>query len=192
MGREFELKYRASVTQMTAILEEYQGFREISMETTYYDTPDSSLSPRYWTLRRRLENGKPVCTLKTPCDEGGRCEWEVECGDITAAIPELCKLGAPEELQALVAGGLEEVCSARFIRQAATIELEDAAVELALDRGILKGGFRIQLLGEVEVELKAGSDEAAIAFARSLAARYGLIPEKRSKYRRALELAGRV
>ena len=42
---------------------------------------------------------------------------------------------------------------------------------------------------EVEVELKAGSDERAVAFAGQLAEKYGLVPEKRSKYRRALGLA---
>lgn len=192
MGREYELKFRASARQMTAIMEEYGGFREIAMETTYYDTPDSRLAPLYWTLRRRMENGVSICTLKTPCEEGGRNEWEVECDDITAAIPELCKLGAPEELKELVCGGVEAVCSARFIRQAATIQLENAVVELSLDRGFLRGGARIVLLGEVEVELKEGSKEAVRDFAAKLAEKYWLIQELKSKYRRALELTGRI
>ena len=192
MGREFEVKFRASAQQMAAIMENYEGFQEINMVTTYYDTPDSRLAPKYWTLRQRMENDRSVCTLKTPCEAGGRCEWETECADIGAAIDELCKLGAPEELKELVSGGLEAVCSARFVRQAATIRLENATVELALDRGILRGGARIELLGEVEVELKEGSDEAAIAFARELAINYRLMRETRSKYRRALELTGRI
>lgn len=192
MGREFELKFRASARQMTAIMAEYEGFREITMETTYYDTPEQSLLHRHWTLRRRTENGVSICTLKTPCADGGRSEWETESPDITSAIPALCSLGAPEELKDLVSVGLEAVCSARFVRQAALIELENAALELALDRGILKGGARIELLGEVEVELKSGSDADAIAFAKTLAARYGLIPERNSKYLRALNLTGRI
>ena len=191
MGREFELKFRASTGQLGAIMAEYEGFREINMVTTYYDTPDRKLSPLHWTLRQRMENGISVCTLKTPCPDGGRSEWETECVDITAGVSELCKLGAPEELKELVSGGLEAVCSARFTRQAALIELENCTVELALDRGILKGDFRIELLAEVEVELKSGSDEAAIAFATALARRYGLIPERASKYRRALALTER-
>lgn len=192
MAREFELKFRASARQMTAIMEEYEGFREISMETTYYDTPEQNLLSSRWMLRRRVENGVSVCTLKTPCDDGGRCEWETECEDINAAIPALCSLGAPEELKNLVSSGLEAVCSARFIRQAAIIEAEDCTVELSLDRGILKGGARINLLGEVEVELKSGSEENMIAFAKALAAKYGLVPERASKYLRALYLTGRI
>ena len=99
MGREFELKFRANPAQLAAILADFEGFREIAMETTYYDTPDQALFPLHWTLRRRMENETSVCTLKTPCAEGDRSEWEVECPDITAAIPELCKAGAPEELK---------------------------------------------------------------------------------------------
>ena len=192
MAREFEVKFRASANQLAAIMEEYQGFREISMVTTYFDTPGQDLLPRHWTLRQRTENGVSICALKTPCAEGGRCEWETECDDITAAIPALCQLGAPEELKALTANGLEAVCGARFTRQAALIELENATVELALDRGFLKGGFRMNLMIEVEVELKSGSEEAAIAFARDLAVKYGLVRERNSKYLRAMNLAGRI
>lgn len=192
MAREFELKFRASVRQMTAIQEEYEGFREISMVSTYYDTPNQDLLQRRWTLRCRTENETSVCALKAPCAEGGRCEWETECDDITASIPVLCDLGAPEELKTLTAAGLEAVCGARFVRQAALIELDECTVELALDRGILKGGARINLLGEVEVELKSGSEEAAVAFAKALAVKYGLIPERNSKYIRALDLTGRI
>ena len=192
MGREFELKFRASVAQMTAIMEEFEGFREIAMVSTYYDTPDCSLVSRRWTLRLRQENEVSVCALKTPGTDGSRCEWEVECDDIFAGIPELCKLGAPEELNALAAAGLESVCRARFTRQAALVELENATVELALDRGILQGGARMQLLGEVEVELKSGSEEAAVAFAKELAAKYRLVPERYSKFIRALDLTGRI
>ena len=192
MGREFELKFRASVRQLTAIQEDFGGFREINMVTAYYDTPEQALFSRHWTLRCRQENDISVCTLKTPCAEGGRSEWEVECADIEAAIPELCKAGAPEELKTLTAGKLEKVCGARFVRQAALIEQEGCTVELALDRGILQGGARMQLLGEVEVELKSGSDAAAIDFARNLAIKYGLMQERTSKYLRALDLTGRI
>ena len=62
MGREYELKYRASANQMAAIMADYDGFREITMETTYYDTPERSLAPRHWTLRRRMENGAHLRT----------------------------------------------------------------------------------------------------------------------------------
>lgn len=192
MGTEFELKFRASVGQMNAIMEEYADFREITMETAYYDTPEGSLSDRKWTLRRRMENSISVCTLKTPGENGAREEWETECGDILEAVPELCKLGGPAELEDLTRKGVQKVCGARFIRHAAIIEAEGCTLELALDHGFVQGGARMELLREVEVELKEGSREAAVAFAQALAAKYGLIPQRASKYARALALAGRV
>ena len=191
MGKEFELKYRASARQLSAILEEYTGFREIAMETAYYDTYESTLADRRWTLRRRLENGTSVCTLKTPGENGARNEWEIECADIQEAVPALCQIGAPAELEALTAKGVNKICGARFTRQAALIEAEGCTVELALDRGILQGGARIEFLMEVEVELKEGSEEAAVAFGNTLASRYGLMPLHTSKYARARALSGR-
>ena len=62
-------------------------------------------------------------------------------------------------------------------------------MEIALDEGVLLGGGRELPIREVEVELKSGSEEAAVAFAKELAAAYGLLPENKSKFRRAQMLA---
>lgn len=189
MGREFELKYRCPAEDFERLKSAYEGYNRIEMETTYYDTFDGRLGNLRWTLRRRYENGKSICTLKTPAPDGSRCEWEVECSGIIRAIPMLCKLGAPMELMILSVSGLVEVCGAKFTRQALTLEVPGATLELALDKGALLGGGRELPLQEVEVELKEGSDSAAITFAKLLEEEYHLVPEKRSKYRRALGLA---
>ena len=189
MGREFELKYSCSAEDFEALKAAYEGFTTIEMETTYYDTFDAKLNNRHWTLRRRYENGLSVCTLKTPDPTGGRSEWEVEAPGIITAIPMLCRMGAPMELMALTVSGLQEVCGAKFTRLALQLEVPGAKVELALDKGKLFGGGREKALQEVEVELKEGADNAAIAFARLLEEQYHLTPEKRSKYNRALGLA---
>ena len=189
MGREFELKYSCSAENFEALKAAYEGFTTIEMETTYYDTFDAKLNNRHWTLRRRYENGLSVCTLKTPDPTGGRSEWEVEAPGIITAIPMLCRMGAPMELMALTVSGLQEVCGARFTRLALQLEVPGAKVELALDKGKLFGGSREKALQEVEVELKDGADNAAIAFAKLLEEKYHLTPEKRSKYNRALGLA---
>ena len=189
MGREFELKYRADSGKISEIRKKYGSFSSISMETTYYDTPDGSLRRLRWTLRRRFENGKSVCTVKTPAAGGGRGEWETACGNIRDAVPELCKLGAPRELLALTADGVTESCAARFTRLAKLVEADGCTVELALDERTLLGGGKALPLAEVEVELKAGSEAAAVAFAQALAAEFGLTPEPKSKVQRALALA---
>ena len=189
MAREFELKYQATPQKIRAIREKYGSFTPITMETTYYDTPDRDFGRRHWTLRRRLENGISVCTLKTPLPDGSRGEWETCCDQITESISELCKLGAPEALADLAKKGLAPSCGAAFTRLAAKLELDGCAVELALDEGFLLGGGKKLPLAEVEVELKAGSEILAVAFAKALSREFDLTPEPKSKIQRALALA---
>ena len=189
MGKEFELKFAATQMKQDALAQELGEFIPISMETTYFDTPDGTLSARRITLRRRLENGQSVCTVKTPAEDGIRGEWETECDDIIAAIPILCKLGCPIDLPLLTKDGLSPICGARFTRLAKTVLLENCAVEIALDRGVLTGGNKEYPLCEVEVELKSGNPDTAVAYATALAEKHGLIPEEKSKFRRALQLA---
>lgn len=190
MGIEFELKYSATVQQQEGILAAYGlEYRDFDMETTYYDTTGSALSERKITLRRRMENGVSVCTVKTPVSTYGRGEWECICDNIEDGIKELCKLGAPEELLTLTAEGIVNVCGAKFHRQAGGIRFQDTQLEIALDRGVLTGGGKEIPLCEVEVELKDGKPEDAVAFGALLAHRFGLIPQELSKFRRALALA---
>ena len=189
MGREFELKFRADAETIALIREKYGIFTSISMETTYYDTFDLKLAMHRWTLRRRMENGVSVCTFKRPHKDGGRGEWEVECPNIMEGILALCKAGADEELLRVTAGGHMEVCGARFTRLAKTLEIPGGTVELALDQGVLLGKGKELPLAEVEVELKEGTDEAAVAFAKALAEEFSLVPEEKSKFVRAMALA---
>lgn len=190
MGVEYELKFRATPQILQAIDAVTEGDACVyQMQTTYYDTPDRALSQRFYTLRCRLENGTAVCTLKAPLDDIGRGEWELPCDDIQKAIPELCKLGAPADLQVLTAPGLIPICGARFTRTAKTIPLKECTVELALDQGVLTGGCKEIPLCEVEVELKSGKPEYCLAYARQLALAFDLQPETKSKFRRALALS---
>ena len=189
MGREFELKYAATAEAFAELLQRWDDFAVISMETTYYDTQSGALSARHITLRRRMENNISVCTVKTPISDLGRGEWELEWNDIQTAIPKLCKLMNSEELLSLTEGGVIPVCGARFTRRAKWLQLPDCEVEIALDEGVLLGGGREMPIREVEVELKEGSETAAVAFAEELAEQFGLTVENKSKFRRAQMLA---
>ena len=189
MGKEFELKYAATAEQHEILKQRYPNLRPITMETTYYDNAAGDFSRLKWTFRRRMENEKSVCTLKIP-GTGHSCgEFEVSCEDILEAVPLLLEQGAPEELAAFVAPGISESCGARFTRLAGKLELPGCTAELALDEGVLLGGDRELPLREIEVELKAGSEEAVVTFAEALAAELGLVPEIRSKVARARALA---
>ena len=190
MGLEYEKKFRASENALreidTALTEPPYV---LQMETTYYDTPKGAFSKRKITLRRRLENGVSVCTLKTPTGTAARGEFQVECDSITAAIPILCKLSNLEELLPLTAQGVVPVCGAKFTRTARKISFGDSLLEVALDAGILIGGGKELPLFEVEVELLSGETRDADMYAGLLARKFSLQEEPKSKFRRALSLA---
>ncbi|MBQ6839882.1 MAG: CYTH domain-containing protein [Oscillospiraceae bacterium] len=189
MGIEFELKYRATSRLLEQLRQDLPGEeKSYQMQTTYYDTPTGQFSIRHYTLRRRLENGISVCTLKTPAAGQGRWEWEVENDRIEEAVKELCKLDTPRELRSLADQGLVPICGAKFKRITKTLDLGGCVIEIALDTGILTGGDRQIPLCEVEVELKQGEERSCVAFAQNLVRKYGLEPEERSKFRRALAL----
>ena len=189
MAQEFEVKYASTREAMERLEGDFGPFRSILMETAYYDNPQGDFRAKKWTLRRRLENGVGVCTLKTPGAGLLRGEWEVACPEITQAIPALLALGAPEELEKMAAQGLSVTCGAQFTRQVQTVSWGTSRLELALDEGVLTGGGRSENLCEVEAELKEGLPEDALAFGAHLAAAYGLTTETRSKQARALALA---
>ena len=193
MATELEVKYRAVPEQQEAIREAYpDGYTLIRMETVYYDTPGGDLSRLHWTLRCRQENERSVCTLKTPGPGGARNEWELECGQISQAVPALSRLSEQPRLAQFTQEGLVPTCGARFRRLARTVSAEGFTAELALDQGVLVNGQKTLPLCEVEVELKAGSPEAMKAFAAEFAARFGLEPEHRSKFARARALGQEV
>ena len=192
MGREFELKFIATEDTQEALRQAYGPFRCIAMETTYFDTPDASLSARHITLRLRRENEDTVCTLKTPSAQGGRGEWECRAADLAAGLEGLLAAGAPAEPIALARQGVIAVCGARFVRLATQLPTADGTAELALDRGVLLGGGKEIPLCEVELEQKTGSDTATAALAALLARQFGLQSESKSKFRRALALAQEV
>lgn len=187
MAREYELKFKATPQVLAAIAHAFGADKQISMQTTYYDTPTGAFSARRCTLRRRLENGISVCTLKTPAGSA-RGEWEVECEDISLALPKLLDAGCPVETIRLAQEGLIPICGAEFTRLVKTVQLENGSVELALDEGFLTGGNKREPLCEVEAELKSGTEEVCDAFAAELADRFALNPEQDSKFRRALAL----
>lgn len=191
MGIEFELKYKATPEILAAVAAAVEGeTAHFEMRTTYYDTVHRLLSGRHWTLRRRIENGRSICTFKTPAGNGARREYEVECDDIMEAVSALCKLSRERVLAGFASTGLVEICGASFHRTAITVQLEGAVAEIALDQGVLLGGGKELPLCEIEVEQKSGDREQVLAFAQGLADRFGLAPEPQSKFRRAMLLGG--
>ena len=190
MAVEYELKFRATEQVQAQILQDHPGqWERISMQTTYYDSPEGALSARHCTLRKRLENGISVCTLKTPASNGARGEWDTRCDTIEQAIPVLCKLSGNEEILSLTRNGVIALCGARFTRRCLTIAFGESTLELALDEGVLFHGQKQTPLCEVEIELKTGTMTDANAYGMVFRKKYGLETEPKSKFLRAKELS---
>ena len=139
MGREFELKFAATALDHEALRARFGNLSPITMETTYYDTPSGDIRRLRWTLRRRMENGISVCTMKTPAASFGRGEWSINAPWCEETSKELFAAAMQEEIPF---AQLSALCGARFSRLAKTVELPGCTVEIALDRGVLLGGGR--------------------------------------------------
>lgn len=201
MGRETELKLRCenreqlnAVRQLPEIRDCTAGMpEEIRMKTVYFDTPDGALGRLRRTMRLRRENDVSLFYLKTPAGKDGalseRGEWCTEVAEFPACVEALIAEGAPEDLRELCRNGIVPVCGAEFTRIAMPLRLADGSTcELALDEGVLtKGEKRLPFL-ETELELKSGSAEEMTVLGRALVDKLRLIPEPKSKFRRAAEL----
>ena len=188
MATEYEYKFQVDPMDFVHLNASFpQKAREIQMETVYYDTPTGAFSARHFTLRRRLENGVSVCTLKIPAGDA-REEFETETPFIELAIPTLIAQGAPAEIAELTKEGLYPICGAKFTRFARAIVLDKAEAELALDYGYLFAGDKKEPLSELEIELKSGEKDAFDTYAQQIAKEFSLKEEPKSKFARALRL----
>ena len=218
MGKEIEVKLAApdaaaleSVFSDARIEQARAGaWQELRMVTEYLDTPDRQIAARKWMLRRRMENEKCVYTVKTPEICHIRGEWESQRETLEEAVREMVRLGAPEELAALVKGGVSRTCGVEFVRRTARLMLGEARgeacgearpgpgavrgeeqrtlCEVCLDDGVLLGTARRRPFCEVELELVSGPLEPMLELSGYLQERYGLHEERRSKFVRAAEL----
>ena len=178
MGIELEWKFALPEALPFADILDWDGIqrrmaetpRLYHMQTSYYDSPDCCKAPVPGAADSRL-----------------RGEWELDADNLIAALPRLMDLGAPAELADCKE--LAPLCGADFHRRALLLRFEDgSAAELALDEGRLFGAERSIPLRELELELKAGAPDAALAFCRLLQARFNLISQEKSKFARAREL----
>ena len=195
---EIEFKYRVPPALFDALAADpaLAGAVAIAMDANYYDTADRRLRAASTTLRLRREtplgtDGAMICCVKMPAPGGDgsdaalrrRLEFECEAESVEAALPALTAMGMPEDaLRDALAQGLVVTARVAFIRLEALVCADGASYTVCLDRGILgKTPFT-----ELEVEHKTGDFDVTAAAARDLAAKYGLEPEPRSKYMRAL------
>lgn len=165
------------------------------MVSHYYDTPDSDITSRRWSLRLRQEGKSSVATLKTNAEDssGGlfaRGEWQVHANSIEEGVDLLIEDGAPCELRDMIGGKpLVEQCRVEFVRRGMVVELQNGLlVSITEDKGALCADDRSEPLHELEVELLFGEPTGLEPFVEHLIHEHGFERERLSKYERALRL----
>ena len=146
--------------------------RDVTLVSVYYDTPGEALAQAGIALRLRREGRRWVQTIKRRVggETGGLfANEEVECPAPGARLV----LDGPEPAYAAVveAAGeapLAALFETRVKRRIELLRMPEGLVELAIDKGEIVAGTRVEPILEAELELKEGSVTALYTLARQL------------------------
>lgn len=166
------------------------------MTAVYFDTADHRLQAQRMSCRIRRENNTQVATVKGGGTSGHglhtRQEWNVPA---TATVPTAAMFAGTPAAALLTEyigdAPLLPICATDFERH--TLRVEPAPgtiVEVAVDRGEIIAGDKREPLLELELEVKQGESAEVLRLGAALLEDYPLRLETRSKYYRALVLAG--
>ncbi|MDE2584440.1 MAG: CHAD domain-containing protein [Betaproteobacteria bacterium] len=200
MAIETELKLRLPAGGAAALLCHpllaQQAPHKQRLLNTYYDTPDLDLLRRRIALRHRRKGWNWLITVKSAeAASGGlarRSEWEApsQPGQFDFSHVDVPELRAWLEKRRPL---LEPAFTTDFTRLAWILEPQPGTrIEVALDRGTIQSRGKKEALGELELELLAGEEQALFALALELANALGekqaLHPVSASKAERGYAL----
>lgn len=199
---EIEAKFavpNAGIFQRLQALDRLAGFalstsRVKHVHDTYLDTPDRAILAAGYACRRREQSDGVWMTLKGLGSASGPIHRreELEVWLPADQPPTLWPAGPARERVLHLTGGaplgpLFELRQVRTVRSAR--QGERVAAELSLDEVQLNIGEKEIAYFELEAELAPqGAEEDLEAMARCLLDEWGLAPEPRSKFERALAL----
>ena len=185
-------------TEMLPAVEHASAVQRELLESQYYDTPSRRLQAAQLAYRVRLEDGRWVATVKAGGSSGGglhrREEYSVVLADQEPSVAVFFATPIGERLHAVMGNEpLEAIVATRFTRYKRDLIASDGSqIEFAVDLGEILAGGQKEIIAEVELELKSGNPSAVLTVGAELAKLFPLRVEPRSKYFRALQLAGLV
>lgn len=178
-------------------IEEKDSREKVFMKASYFDTDDYILSKNDIAFRVRMEGSRVVASLKWKgaSKEGlhTREEINVPVNDEACFIapdPEIFKESdIGRDMIALVAGKeLHSLLETRFLRSRMRVDTGKSICEVAIDEGEIITDFGNLPICELEIELFTGDQEDVLQMGQTLAEKYNLTAENRSKYARGLKL----
>lgn len=189
MDREIELKFLIPPEAASLILAQLKGEEAArQLDATYFDTPDHALRKAGFGLRVRDGEGGRKQTLKSASAGGvfARGEWEER---VAGPGPDRDALARTPAAAVLDGRDLAPVFTTRVERIVRMVQVGEATIEAALDRGELLADGRRAAVCELELELKGGGPAALFDLARQLARRSPLRLSLISKAERGYSLA---
>ena len=178
-------------------IEEKDSREKVYMKASYFDTDDYILSKNDIAFRIRMEGSRIVASLKWKgASVDGlhtREEINVPVNDEACFIlpdPEIFKESdIGRDMIALVSvKPLHSLLETRFLRSRMRVDTGNTICEVAIDEGEIVTDFGNLPICELEIELFSGDQEDVIRIGQTLAEKYELTAEDRSKYARGLKL----
>lgn len=199
---EFELKFQVPAAHAEAVEQALKRShaQRLQLRARYFDTPDGALEQASIVLRLRQEGHSWVQTVKGP-GRGGFDRLEhnapVAAGE-EHALPDparhhghpLCKV--LEVALGPSTSRLQPLFETDITRLVHEVTVSGSAIEVAFDRGQIRGGGRIHPVMELEFELKQGSPSAVFELARGWCETHGLWLDPVSKAEIGHRLAQRI
>lgn len=178
-------------------IEEKDSREKVYMKASYFDTDDYILSQNDIAFRVRMEGTRIVASLKWKGDSADglhkREEINVPVNDEACFIipnPEIFKESdVGQDVIKLINGKpLHSLLETKFLRSRLRIDTGTSICELAIDEGEIETDYGSLPICELEIELFSGEQEDIMKIGGTLAEKYQLIPENRSKYARGWKL----
>lgn len=198
---EIELKMLISQENLEKLfaLEQMQkviraGSKDIKrLRTSYFDTKEMTLQAHGIAYRVRDKgDGTFEATVKTSKKKTSglseRLELNIPLQENKAVLTGFKAMGLDYELLDLVPQGVECLFTVDVERTIYLLDIPNAVVEVAIDKGNVIAGDKSAPIDEIEFELKEGDVSALISFTAELAEQVPMLMENRSKYARGLLL----
>ena len=192
---EIELKFQLPESKKKSVLQALKPktAEKIRLQAKYYDTPDRLLAKNHVALRLRLEGDHWVQTFKAAGKNHlerleseihlGKCEIEPE---LDLSLFENNKT-VKDRLEKVLGDHKDELgfqFKTDVERTFRVFQVEDTAIEVCLDDGVVSTVDQSEKICEVEFELKSGSAEQLILFTQEWVKKYQLWLDVRSKAQR--------
>lgn len=200
--RELKIRFHVPPDSLQSLRQELNrhGARSTRMIAHYFDTPGGALGSQQMSLRLRKEGRRWFQTLKAQRSSSGVDRFEhnvaIRGQPRTTPILDIARHDGTEagaRLRAVLGSSTAKALVERYTtdvtRLACQLPMPGAAVEAALDIGILRSGERQQPIGELELEHRSGDSATLFALARLWRRHGGLWLDARSKAIRGETLA---